>query len=119
MRSRSKLLSIGFLAAVGAAIFSSIASIASACNGEYATFNPSPGANYHPAHRPWRIAALDSVVLKTLRGRILGGNCYVGRRPLTQMKIRLDGGFADQACVDSTKGGRYVTPVAVHGHCCA
>jgi hypothetical protein len=135
MSSLKKLLSIGIVAAVSAVIFASIASVASACSHAYAWFNASPEINHCPTHRPSRTAALANGLLKAIRGPILGSNCYVGSRLSTQMKFRRDGGFdgftgvAEQAepgldrvvrrCVDSTKGGRYVTPVAVHGHCCA
>jgi hypothetical protein len=114
--------SIQMVAGLCAAIIGSLISVASASAGEFATFTASPGSSRKIPHPFGRSAVLAKAVLETLPGPFLGGNCYIGRRSLDRLKLTSNDGFvglAGRSYGGRGEEGRHVTPVAVHGHCCA
>jgi hypothetical protein len=132
MRKLMTLPLIGILAAACTAISGLVASAAFACTGEFMRFNASPEGNKEITHRVTCTVTRVKAVVETLASQLLGAICYVGRRPLVEIKFHRNSGFNDltgfversetslgrvgRRCVDGTKGGSHVNPVAVHGH---
>jgi hypothetical protein len=123
------------LAAACAALLGSVVTAASACCGEFERFDASPDITSKVTHGVVRTATFVKWFLKTLRGQLLGVTCYIARLSVGQIQtnseIRPDRltGFAEITKLSMIRMGRnrgdggeevrHVTPVAVHGHCCA